>query len=151
MNTIRKKKKISDGLLKNYLKGIFYLVFFCERGKLVGGRRRKNWKVIFKLKVWRRFWIENLKMFVPLLFVYKGFLVIFFFYNSKKRFQKSLFHKKKFTERKFVKCCEAKKRHKGHISGRRKSFNQKKIEKGVAFKAKKILNHTSEAPRDAPF
>jgi len=73
-------------------------------------------------------------MLGPLLFVYKGFLVIFLvlqkniFYDSKKKFQKSLFfHKKKVsTERKFEKCCEAKKIHKGHISRRRKHFHQKK-------------------------
>ena len=42
-----------------------------------------------------------------------------------KKFQKSLFRKKKlFTEHEFEKCCEAKKMHKGHITGR-KNFNQK--------------------------
>ena len=66
-------------------------------------------------------------MLGPLLFVYEGFLVIYFVLqkkkirNNKKKFQKNLFHKKKlFTERKFEKCCEAKKMHKGHITGRRK-------------------------------
>ena len=59
-------------------------------------------------------------MLGSLLFVYKGFLVIFFVLQKKietvKKIQKILFHKKKlFTEHKFGKCCEAKKMHMGHI------------------------------------
>ena len=71
-------------------------------------------------------------MLGPLLFVYKGFLVIFLFYKKfffiilKKNPKKKISQKKLFTERKFEKCCEAKKMHKGHISGRRKNINQKK-------------------------
>ena len=34
--------------------------------------------------------------------------------------------KKLFTEHEFEKCCEAKKKDKGHITGRRKNFNKKK-------------------------
>ena len=45
---------------------------------------------------------------------------------SKKKVPKKSFTKKKlFTESKFEKCLEAKKMHKGHISGRRKKFNHK--------------------------
>ena len=79
-------------------------------------------------------------MLGPLLFAYKGFLVIFFvlqkkIWNSKKNPKKSFSQKKTFTESRFEKCCEAKK---GHISGRRKYFNQKKIRiEGVAFISKK--------------
>ena len=57
-------------------------------------------------------------MLGPLLFVYNKFVTV------KKEYKKGVFHTKKlFTERKFEKCCEAKKMHKGHITGRRKNFN----------------------------
>ena len=66
-----------------------------------------------------------------ILFVYKGFLVIFlvlqqiFFHNSKKNNKKKAFSQKKlFTAGKFEKCCEAKKMKKGHISGRRKNLKK---------------------------
>ena len=67
-------------------------------------------------------------MLGPLLFVYKGFLLFFFVlpkichYIREKKIQKSLFKKKLSTEHKFEKCCEAKKMHKGHISGPLKQF-----------------------------
>ena len=69
--------------------------------------------------------------------------------NSKKKFQKNLFHKKKlFTEHEFEKCCEAKKMHKGHITGRRKNFNKKKIKiEGVAFISKKYLKSHFRDPK----
>ena len=57
-----------------------------------------------------------------------GFLVIFFVLQKKietiKKIPKKGFPKKN-PERKFEKCCEAKKMHKGHITGRRKNFNKK--------------------------
>ena len=47
-------------------------------------------------------------------------------FNSKKNFRKSLFRKKNlFTEHEFEKCCEPKKMHKGHITGRRKISTRK--------------------------
>ena len=63
-----------------------------------------------------------------------------------KKIPKSLFHKKKlFTERKFEKCCKAKKMHKGHITGHRKPEKPEKIKiEGVAFISKNSLHHTSE-------
>ena len=66
---------------------------------------------------------------------------------SKKRFpKKSLFHKKKnFTERKFEKYFAAKKMHKGHITGRRKNFKQKKSKLKVCHSYRRnSLNYTSE-------
>ena len=90
----------------------------------------------------------------PLLFVYKGFLVIFFvlqnfcFIILKKISKKKISQKKIFTERKFEKCCEAKKMHKGHISGRRKNFNQKKSKLKVWHSYQEnSLNHTSETQK----
>ena len=71
-------------------------------------------------------------MLEPLLFVYRGVIVKKIVLQKRKfvtvkKFQKSLFHKKKlFTERSFEKFCEPKKMHKGHITWRRKYFNQKK-------------------------
>ena len=60
----------------------------------------------------------------PLLFVYKGFLVIYLVYKkkimSKIFFPKSLFLKKYSTERKFEKCCGTKKMQKGYVSGHKK-------------------------------
>ena len=48
----------------------------------------------------------------------------------------------------FEKCCEAKKMHKGHITGRRKNFNQKKIKiEGVAFISKKYLKSHFRDPK----
>ena len=79
-------------------------------------------------------------MLGPLLFVYMGIIVKqislqLFFCNSKKNSKKAFFTKNFFfTEHEFEKCCEAKKVHKGHITERRKNFNQKKIKiEGVAF------------------
>ena len=79
-------------------------------------------------------------MLGPLLFDNRGAIVKKFVlqkkkFSSKKKIQKSLFcNKKLFTEHEFEKCCEAKKMHKGHITGRRKNFNKKKIKiEGVAF------------------
>ena len=81
-------------------------------------------------------------MLGPLLFVYKGFLVIFFTKNifiTIKKIQKKSITKKLFTERKFEKFCEAKKMHKGHISGRKKNFNQKKSKLKAWHSYKKLL------------
>ena len=70
-------------------------------------------------------------MLGPLLVVYRVFLVIFFdlqkkrFVTAKKNSKKVFFTKKNFTERKFKKCCGAKKMHKGHITGRRKNETRK--------------------------
>ena len=67
-------------------------------------------------------------MLGPLLFVYKGYLGIFFvlqikIYNGKKNSKKVFFTKKQlFTERKFERCCGAKKMHRGHIRWRRIFF-----------------------------
>ena len=56
--------------------------------------------------------------------------MIFFVLQKKnltvKKNQKVFFTKRIPTDRKFQKCCEAKEMQKGHISGRRKNFNQKK-------------------------
>ena len=61
-------------------------------------------------------------------FTKKNLTVKFFF--PKKPFSQ----KKLFTEHEFEKCCEPKKMDKGHITGRRKNFNKKKIKiEGVAF------------------
>ena len=93
-------------------------------------------------------------MLGPLLFDNRGAIVKNFVlqknkFNSKKKFQKSLFRKKKlFTEHEFEKCCEAKKMHKGHITGRRKNFNKKKIKiEGVAFISKKYLKSHFRDPK----
>ena len=68
--------------------------------------------------------------------------------NSKKKPKKAFFTKKLFTEHEFEKCCEAKKMHKGHITGRRKNFNQKKIKiEGVAFISKKYLKSHFRDPK----
>ena len=120
--------KISDGLLKKWSKR--QLLFFfgndltkrlrqrrCARGKLVGVEEEFLFKS-FELKVWYRFQITILSL-GSLTFCIKGFSGNIFGLtkkncNNKKNLQKSLFHKKKlFTERKFEKCCEAKKMHKG--------------------------------------
>ena len=71
----------------------------------------------------------------------------------KKKFQKSLFCKKKlFTEHEFEKCCEAKKMHKGHITGRRKNFNKKKSKLKVWHSFRKnTLNHTSGTQKNVFF
>ena len=97
-------------------------------------------------------------MLGPLLFVYRGFLIIFFvlqkkFCIRKENSKKVFFTKKKlFTERKFEKCCEAKEMHKGHITGRRKDFNQKKSKLKVWHSNQKnSLNHTSETQKSVFF
>ena len=63
-----------------------------------------------------------------------------------KKISKSLFHENKlFTERKFEKCCNAKKMHKGHITGRRNNLYKKKSKLKVWHSYRKnSLNHTSE-------
>ena len=40
--------------------------------------------------------------------------------------EKSFSQRKLITERKFEKCCEAKKMHEGHITGRRKNVQPEK-------------------------
>ena len=97
-------------------------------------------------------------MLGPLLFDNRGAIVKKFVLqkkncNSKKKFQKSLFHKKKlFTEHEFEKCCEAKKMHKGHITGRRKNFNKKKSKLKVWHSFRKnTLNHTSGTQKSVFF
>ena len=75
-------------------------------------------------------------------------------FNSNNFFlQKSLFRKKKlFTEHEFEKCCEAKKMHKGHITGRRKNFNKKKSKLKVWHSFRKnTLNHTSGTQKSVFF
>ena len=59
-------------------------------------------------------------MLGPLFFVYKGFLVKFSCLKKKKYDIKK---NPKKSERKFEKCFEAKKMHKGNISGHRKNVN----------------------------
>ena len=93
-------------------------------------------------------------MLDPLLFVYRGVIVKKIVLqkkicNNEKNSKKSLFHKKKlFTEHEFEKCCEPKKIHKGHITGRRKNFNQKKIKiEGVTFITKKYLKSHFQDPK----
>ena len=95
-------------------------------------------------------------MLGPLLFVYKGY---FFFFTKKyfitvKKLQKSIFHKKKlFNERKFEKCCEAKKMLTRFISeGAEKVLTRKKSKLKVwhAYR-KNSLNHTSARPKKAFF
>ena len=67
---------------------------------------------------------------------------------TKKNVKKSFSQKKLFTEREFEKCCEAKKMHKGHITGHRTNFNQKKIKiEGMAFISKKIAEITLPRPK----
>ena len=140
-------------LLKNGLKGIYYLFFLARIGKITWDKKRyargklgrvkeeKNEKS-YKLKVWHRIQIHYFSTFkdgrltstlgLKKLFVFKGFLVKKFvlqkkIYNSKKNFKKRLFHKKKFLLNvNLKKCCESKKMHEGHMSGRRKNFYQKK-------------------------
>ena len=61
------------------------------------------------------------------------------FVTVKKNPKKPISQKKLFTEHEFEKFCESKKMHKGHITWRRKNFNQKKIKiEGVAFISTKI-------------
>ena len=85
----------------------------------------------------------------PLLFVYGGILVIFFVKKKKtvKEIPKSFSQKKLFTERKFEKCCESKKMHKGHITGRRKIFNQKKSKLKMCHSYRKNSLKVSETPK----
>ena len=98
-------------------------------------------------------------MLGPLLFANRGAIVKKFVlqkknFNSKNFFlQKSLFRKKKlFTEHEFEKCCEAKKMHKGHITGRRKNFNKKKSKLKVWHSFRKnTLNHTSGTQKSVFF
>ena len=93
-------------------------------------------------------------MFGPLLFANRGAIVKKFVFqkknfNSKKKISKKAFFAKKklFTEHEFEKCCEAKKMHKGHITGRRK-FQQEKIKiEGVAFISKKYLKSHFRDPK----
>ena len=65
-------------------------------------------------------------------------------FNSKKKFPKKPFSQKKiFTEHEFEKCCEAKRMHKGHITGGRKNFNKEKSKLQVWHSFRKnTLNHT---------
>ena len=67
----------------------------------------------------------------------------------KNKFPKMPFPPKKlFTEHEFEKCREAKKMDKGHITGRRKNFNKKKIKmEGVTFISKKYLNSHFRDPK----
>ena len=97
-------------------------------------------------------------MLGPLLFDIRGAIVKNFILQKKiltvkKNFQKSLFRKKKlFTEHEFEKCCEAKKMHKGHITGRRKNFNKKKSKLKVWHSFRKnTLNHTSGTQKSVFF
>ena len=97
-------------------------------------------------------------MLGPLLFDNRGAIVKKIVLQTKilplkKNFQKSLFRKKKlFTEHEFEKCYEAKKMHKGHITGRRKNFNKKKIKiEGVAFISKKYLKSHFRDPKKTFF
>ena len=97
-------------------------------------------------------------MLGPLLFANRGAIVKKFVLQKKnlavkKKFQKSLFRKKKlFTEHEFEKCCEAKKMHKGHITGRRKNFNKKKSKLKVWHSFRKnTLNHTSGTQKSVFF
>ena len=97
-------------------------------------------------------------MLGPLLFVYRGFLVMFFVLqnkicNNKKSSKKVFFAKKLFTERKFEKCCEAKKRCTGVILlGAEKKFQweKSKLKVGHSYK-KNNLNHTSETQKSVFF
>ena len=109
----------------------------------------------YKLKVWRRFQIQNFSTYKEgqltsnlgltnvgsLTFCIYGVLSNIF-----------CFTKKLFTKNKFEKCCEAKKMHKGHISGRRKNLNQKKIKiESVAFIKKNSSNQTSKTQKSVFF
>ena len=96
-------------------------------------------------------------MLGPLLFDNRGAIVKKKNYKKKfltvkKNFQKSLFRKKKlFTEHEFEKCCEAKKMHKGHITGR-KNFNKKKSKLRVWHSFRKnTLNHTAGTQKSVFF
>ena len=93
-------------------------------------------------------------MLGPLLFDNRGAIVKKFvlpkkkFLTVKKIPKKPFSQKKLFTEHEFEKCCEAKKMHKGHITGRRKNFNKKKIKiEGVAFISKKYLKSHFRDPK----
>ena len=70
-------------------------------------------------------------MLGPSLFDNRGAIVKIFVlqqknFSSKKKSKKAFLQKKIFTEHEFEKCCEAKKMHKGHVTGRKKNFNKKK-------------------------
>ena len=97
-------------------------------------------------------------MLGPLLFVYRGVIVKKLFFQKKigtvKKIPKKAFFTKKnfFTEHEFEKCCEAKKMHKGHITGRRKNFNKKKSKLKVWHSFRKnTLNHTSGTQKSVFF
>ena len=97
-------------------------------------------------------------MLGPLLFVYRGGYSKFFCFTKKnfvtvKQIQKKPFSQNFFfTEHEFEKCCEAKKMHKDHITGRRKNVNKKKSKLKVWHSYwKNILNHTSETQKSVFF
>ena len=93
-----------------------------------------------------------------LLFANRGAIVKNLFYKKKILTVKIFFpkkpfsQKKLFTEHEFEKCCEAKKMHKGHITGRRKNFNKKKSKLKVWHSFRKnTLNHTSGTQKSVFF
>ena len=96
------------------------------------------------------------KMLGPLIFIFRGFLVIFFVLQKNivtvKKIQKSLFHKKNFLLNVILKMLWSKKDTQGSYYWVQKNFNQKKIKiKGVAFIKKISLNHTSETQKSVFF
>ena len=96
------------------------------------------------------------KCWVPY-FLYRGIIVKKIVCKKKfvtvNKIRKKPFSKKKlFTEHEFEKCCEAKKMHKGHITGRRKNFNKKKSKLKVWHSFRKnTLNHTSGTQKNVFF
>ena len=93
-------------------------------------------------------------MLGPLLFDNRRAIVKIFVWQKKiltvKRISKKAFFAKKelFTEHEFEKCCEAKKMHKGHITGCKKKIQQEKIKiEGVAFISEKYLKSHFRDPK----